>query len=65
MTFSVENEKLFNTKSVSTCLFKLAWGPNFNSKKQFEILGQNLSKTNIFNQNEKKWTSPLNSAYSN
>ena len=51
--------------TIEFCIFKLVFVSNFTLNKQFWIFGPNLPKKDIYGQKQKKWTSSLNSAYSN
>ena len=59
----------FKTGKIDTtiefCIFELVFVSNFTLNKQFWIFGPNLPKKDIYVQKQKKWTSSLNSAYSN
>ena len=46
-------------------IFKLVLIPNFSLNWLFWFTGLNLSQKGISSLNQKKWTAPLNSAYSN
>ena len=47
------------------CIFKLVLVPNFSLNWQFWFSGPNLPKKGISSLHQKKWTPPINSAYSN
>ena len=51
--------------AIEFCMFKLVKVPNLSLYWQFWIFGPNLLKKGISSQEQKKWTSPLNSACSN
>ena len=61
--FLVENRKV--NIDIEFCIFKSVQVLNFTLTKQFWILGTNLLKKGISSQKGQKWSSPLNSAYSN
>ena len=47
------------------CIFKLVKIPNFSLNWQVWLFGPNLPKKGVSRLKQKKWTVPLNSAYSN
>ena len=49
---------------IEFCIFKLVFVSSFTLNKQFWICGPNLPMKDIYSQNQKKWTSSLNFAYS-
>ena len=61
--FQSKTDKIDTT--IEFCIFELAFVFNFTSNKQFWIFGTNLLEKDIYSQKLKKWTSLLNSAYSN
>ena len=61
--FRSKMEKVKTT--IEFCIFKLVQVPSFNSNWQFWFFWPNLPKKGCFWSKTKKWTSPLNSAYSN
>ena len=61
--FQSKTDKIDTT--IEFCIFELVFVSNFTLNKQFWIFGPNLPKKDIYGQKQKKWTSSLNSAYSN
>ena len=61
--FQSKTEKVNSTTQF--CIFKLVLVANFSLIRQFWFCGANLPKKGISSLNQKKWTPPLNSAYSN
>ena len=59
--FQSKTDKIDTT--IEFCVFELVFASNFTLNKQFWIFGQNLPKKDIYGQNQKNWTSSLNSAY--
>ena len=51
--------------TIELCIFELVFVSNFTLNKQFWIVRPNLLKKDIFGQEQKRWTSSLNSIYSN
>ena len=61
--FQSKTDKIDTT--IEFCIFELGFISNFTLNKQFWIFGPNLSNKDIYGQKQKKWTSSLNSTYSN
>ena len=61
--FQSKTDKIDTT--IEFCIFELVFVSNFTLNKQFWIFGPNLPKKDIYVQNQKNWTSSLNSTYSN
>ena len=61
--FQSKTEKIDTT--IEFCIFELVFVSNLTLNKQFWIFGPNFPKKDIYGQKQKKWTSSLNSAYSN
>ena len=61
--FQSKTEKVNSTTKF--CIFKLVLLPNFSLNWQFWFSGPNLPKKGISSLHQKKWTPPINSAYSN
>ena len=61
--FQSKTDKIDTT--IEFCIFELVFVSNFTLNKQFWIFGPNLPKKDIYGQKQKKWTSSLNSTYSN
>ena len=61
--FQSKREKVNSTTKF--CIFKLVLVTNFGLNWQFWFSGPNFPKKGISSLNQKKWTQPLNSAYSN
>ena len=60
--FQSKTEKM--NSATELCIFKLVLVPNFSLNWQFWLSGPNLPKKSISSLNQKKWTPPLNFAYS-
>ena len=61
--FRLKTDKMIIT--FESFIFESVLVPNFSLNWQFLIFGENLPKKGISCQKQKKWTSPLNSVYSN
>ena len=61
--FQSKTDKIDTT--IEFCIFELVFVSNFTLNKQFWIFKPNLPNKDIYDQKQKKWTSSLNSVYSN
>ena len=61
--FRLKTEKVNTT--IEFCILEIMWVQNFTLNKRLWNLGANLPRKSIFGRKRKKWTSPLNSTYSN
>ena len=61
--FRLKTEKVNTT--IEFCILELMWAQHFTLNKRLWNLRANLPRKSIFGRKRKKWTSPLNSTYSN